>query len=68
MKHGITINNDIDIDIDFRKVKPNRNVDNAQRKYMKLSKKELVQRLILAEQYIAENNSKWVANYFEMFK
>ncbi|MBD8027864.1 hypothetical protein H9636_14520 [Ureibacillus sp. Re31] len=57
-----------DIDIDFRKVKPNRNVENAQRKYMKLSKKELVQRLILAEQYIAENNTKWVANHFEMFK
>jgi hypothetical protein len=55
-------------DIDYRKVKPNRNVDNAQRKYMKLSKKELVQRLILAEQYIAENNSKWVANHFEKFK
>lgn len=58
----------LNIDIDFRKVKPNRSVDNAQRKYMKLSKKELVQRLILAEQYIAENNSKWVANHFEMFK
>lgn len=57
-----------DFDIDFRKVKPNRNVDNAQIKYMKLSKKELVQRLILAEQYIAENNTKWVANHFEMFK
>jgi hypothetical protein len=55
-------------DIDFGKIKPNRSVENAQRKYMKLSKKELVQRLILAEQYIAENNSKWVANYFEMFK
>lgn len=35
---------------------------------LKMSKKELVQRLILAEQYIVENNSKWVANYFEMFK
>ncbi|MCI1591137.1 hypothetical protein [Heyndrickxia oleronia] len=55
-------------DIDYHKVKPNRNVDNAQRKYMKLSKKELVHRLILAEQYIAEKNSKWVANHFEMFK
>ena len=29
----------------FRKIKPNRNLDNLQRKYMKLSKKELVQRL-----------------------
>ena len=40
-------------DIDFRKINPNRNLDNVQRKYMKLSKKELVQRLILTEQYIA---------------
>lgn len=55
-------------DIDFRKIKPNRSVENTQRKYMKLSKKELVQHLILAEQYIAENNSKWVAKYFEIFK
>ncbi len=35
---------------------------------MKLSKKELAQRLILAEQYFAENNSKWVTNHFEKFK
>ncbi|MEI4605018.1 hypothetical protein WAG19_24505 [Bacillus cereus] len=54
--------------IDFRKIKPNRSVENTQRKYMKLSKKELTQRLILAEQYIADNNSKWLANHFEMFK
>jgi len=62
------VNPTLNIDIDFRKLKPDRSVENAQRKYMKLSKKELAQRLILAEQYIAENNSKWVANYFEMYK
>lgn len=55
-------------DTDFRKIKPNRSVENVQRKYMKLSKKELVHRLFLAEQYIAENNSKWVTKHFEMFK
>jgi hypothetical protein len=55
-------------EIDFRKINPTRNVENVQRKYMKLSKKELVKRLILAEQYIADNNTKWVANHFEMFK
>jgi len=55
-------------DIDFRKIKPNRSVENTQRTYMKLSKKELVKRLILTEDYIANNNSKWVANHFEMFK
>ncbi|TDK58147.1 hypothetical protein E2K98_24845 [Bacillus salipaludis] len=55
-------------DIDFRKIKPNRNAENTQRKYMKLSKKELVQRLLLAEQYIADNSSKWVADHFQKFK
>jgi hypothetical protein len=55
-------------DIDYRKIAPDRNVKNVQRKYMKLSKEELVQRLILAEQYIADNNTIWVANHFEMFK
>ncbi|AJK37905.1 hypothetical protein BG08_6213 (plasmid) [Bacillus thuringiensis serovar kurstaki] len=35
---------------------------------MKLTKEELVKRLILAEEYIAENNTKWVSNYFESFK
>ena len=46
----------------------NRNLDNLRRKYMKLTKEELVKRLILAEEYIAENNTKWVSNYFESFK
>ncbi|MGG3471589.1 hypothetical protein ABES02_29500 [Neobacillus pocheonensis] len=54
--------------IEFQKIKPNRNLENLQRKYMKLSKKELVQRLILTEQYIAENNTKWVSNFFETYK
>ncbi|MEB8650029.1 hypothetical protein ACWKTX_19055 [Bacillus thuringiensis] len=55
-------------DIDFRRIKPNRNAENKQRQYMKLSKKELVQRLFLAEQYIADNNIKWVTKHFETFK
>lgn len=55
-------------EFDFRKIKPNRNLENTHRKYMKLSKKELIQRLINAEQYISENNSKWVTKHFELFK
>ncbi|XZF77911.1 hypothetical protein ACSBO6_10305 [Bacillus sp. AL-1R] len=55
-------------DIEFHKIKPNRNLDGLQKKYMKLSKEELMQRLILAEEYIAENNTKWVSNFFESFK
>ncbi|MGM0878318.1 MAG: hypothetical protein ACQEWV_27350 [Bacillota bacterium] len=55
-------------EIDFRRINPDRNLKNVENKYLKLSKKELVQRLIQAEQYIAENNKTWVANHFEMFK
>lgn len=49
-------------------LKPNRNLDNLHRKYMKLSKQELAQRLIFAEQYISENENKWVKTQFESFK
>ncbi|KEZ49899.1 hypothetical protein [Metabacillus indicus] len=52
----------------FSKIKTGRNPDNLKRKYMKLTKAELVQRLILTEEFIAENNTKWVASYFESFK
>ncbi|MDD9311562.1 MAG: hypothetical protein ACQEW2_19480 [Bacillota bacterium] len=55
-------------DLEFSKIKLSRNPDNLRRKYLKLPKEELVQRLILAEEYIAENNIKWVASYFESFK
>lgn len=34
----------LNTDIDFRKLKQNRGIENARRKYMKLSKKELVER------------------------
>jgi len=54
--------------MNYHKMNIKNNIDNAQRKYMKFLKKELVQPLILAKQYIAENNTKWVANHFEMFK
>ncbi|MEH6945376.1 hypothetical protein [Bacillus sp. JJ722] len=55
-------------DIDFHNIKPNRNLDNLYRRYMEFSKQELVQRLILAEQYISENENKWVSAHFESFK
>lgn len=54
--------------IDYRRINTERNVKNVESRYMKLSKKELVQRLIQAEQYIALNQQKWVENHFEMFK
>ncbi|OUB64526.1 hypothetical protein [Bacillus thuringiensis] len=54
--------------VDYRRIRADRSIENTERKYMKMSKKELVQRLILAEQYIAENNEAWVANQFEQFQ
>lgn len=60
--------NHLDLEIDFRKLKPDRNLDILHRRYMKLSKQELVQRLIQTEQYIAENENKWVSSQFESFK
>ncbi|OQD34471.1 hypothetical protein [Bacillus toyonensis] len=60
--------NNLDLDVDFRKLKSDRNLDILHRKYMKLSKQELVQRLIQTEQYIAENENKWVSSQFESFK
>lgn len=54
--------------VDYRRIRADRSIENTERKYMKMSKKELVQRLILAEQYIAENNEAWVAKQFEQFQ
>lgn len=54
--------------VDYRRIRAERNLENAERKYMKLSKKELVQRLLYAEQYIAEHNGAWIAKQFEQFK
>lgn len=64
---GIKPNN-LNRDIDFRMLRPYRNLDGLHRRYMKLSKQELAQRLILAEQYISENENKWVTGHFESFK
>lgn len=35
---------------------------------LKLSKEELVDRLIQTEQYVANKQKEWVSNHFEMFK
>ncbi|MEK5217069.1 MULTISPECIES: hypothetical protein [Psychrobacillus] len=52
----------------LRRISPNRDSDNARKKYMQLSKAELVNRLIEVEQYVAENQRRWVSNQFEQFK
>lgn len=52
---------------DLRRLNPQRDLVNLHQKYMKLTKQELVSRLIQAEQFIAENHSKWTASIFEGF-
>ncbi|PFN04994.1 hypothetical protein [Bacillus cereus] len=54
--------------VDYRRIRLDRSIENTERKYMKMSKKELVQRLLLAEQYIAENNRTWIEEQFKQFK
>jgi len=52
----------------IRRISPDRNLINIRRKYMKLSKEELIDMLIQIEQYVALNQNKWVASHFQKFK
>ncbi|GAB6928654.1 hypothetical protein JCM10914A_26370 [Paenibacillus sp. JCM 10914] len=54
-------------DTDLRRISPNRDLVQLRQKYMKLTKQELVDKLIQTEQFIAENHSKWTASIFEQF-
>lgn len=49
----------------FENIKPNRNLVALQSRYKNLTKEELVNRLIAAEEYIVENNQKWLYKQFE---
>lgn len=40
----------------------------VKKKYMKMTKDELVNRLIEVEQYIVKNQNRWITNQFEEFK
>ncbi|WP_189597234.1 site-specific integrase [Paenibacillus elgii] len=49
----------------FKQVKEDRDIERVRRRYMKLSKSELVELLIQSEQYIAQNNKLWLKGEFE---
>jgi hypothetical protein len=53
---------------EYNQIKPDRNIEALRYRYLKFEKKELVELLIKAEQYIAENNQRWVISQFENFK
>ncbi|WP_138751400.1 hypothetical protein [Paenibacillus sinopodophylli] len=54
-------------ELDFKNIKLDRNLERVKGRYMQLSKLELVELLINAEQYIAEQNQTWVKTQFENF-
>jgi len=55
-------------DIDFKNIKLDRDVQRVKGRYMQLTKLELVELLINAEQYIAEQNKVWLKSQFESFR
>jgi flagellar motility protein MotE (MotC chaperone) len=52
---------------EFEHLKAERNLKHVYRQYMRLTKAELVNRLIEAEQHIAEENQKYLKNLFEIY-
>ena len=53
---------------EFEQLKPDRNLKNVYRQYMRLTKAELAKRLIEAEQYIAEGNQEYLKKLFETYE
>lgn len=52
----------------LRRILSERDVNIAKKRYIQLSKEELVNRLIAVENYVVENQERWVTNQFEQFK
>ncbi|MDN4079370.1 hypothetical protein QYF52_15590 [Paenibacillus polymyxa] len=49
-------------------IKPDRDLNSLRSRYKKYTKQELVELLISAEEYIANNNNKWIISEFEKHK
>ncbi|TVY07118.1 hypothetical protein [Paenibacillus cremeus] len=52
----------------FKHVKIDRDLDKVQQRYMQLTKQELVEILIRAEQYISNQNQRWLKDEFEKYQ
>lgn len=51
----------------FKNISTDRDLDRLKRRYLKLNKSELADRVIRLEQYIAINNEVWIKAVFEQF-
>lgn len=52
----------------YQHLKENRDLNDVKRRYLQLSRSELVARLIQAEEYIAKRQHDWKKSIFEQFK
>lgn len=52
----------------YQHLKPNRDLVQVQKRYLKMSRGDLVARLIEAEEYIAQHQTAWQRSLFEKFK
>lgn len=55
-------------DLDFKNIKLDRDIERVKRRYHQLTKSELIELLVNAEQYIAEQNRTWIKTQFESFQ
>ncbi|MCY7852595.1 hypothetical protein P8859_15110 [Bacillus spizizenii] len=53
---------------DYLRIKPERDIKAVEKRYMSKNKRELVKRLIQAEQYIVRNEERWFGNHFENYE
>lgn len=53
---------------EFEQLKPDRNLKDVYRQYIRLTKAELAKRLIEVEQYIAEGNQEYLKKLFETYE
>lgn len=51
----------------FENIKADRDLQTVHERYKKMTKQEIINRLIAAEQYIVENNEKWVQDQFNLY-
>ncbi|MCM3164538.1 hypothetical protein [Metabacillus litoralis] len=53
---------------DYSKLILNRDLETLKRRYSRLSKSELINRLISVEEYVIKNNQKWIQKQFMDYK
>ncbi|WP_434750730.1 hypothetical protein [Paenibacillus amylolyticus] len=53
--------------MNFSQIKLDRNLNTVRLRYQQMTKEQLIERLISAEQYIARSTEAWLEKQFESF-